>query len=438
MEKSVIIIGAGISGLVAARELARQHWEVTVLEARERVGGRIHTVMGPGNRPVELGAEFVHGQDNITWEHIRQDHLRTVEVPDLHWQLHNGSLTANHHFWEQLGEASKRINTLTPDQDFQSFLDQAWSLSPNAKWLAKEYVEGFHAADADRISIHALAKAEAAAERQQGTHQYRIADGYMTLFHSIREELKQKDVRIELSTVAKTLKWEPGQIEISAETEAGLREFHAECAIVTLPLSVMQNPSGRGYLRMDPDTGKDAAVQQLAMGSVSKVTLLFSVRFWPVEDFGFIHARDRAFPTWWSNQVPTMITGWSGGPRARRLNRCPVEEIFSEALRALSEIFKVEESRIREALVGRYTHNWDADPFALGAYSYTPARAGTLPGVLAAPVGRTIFFAGEATDMGGDSGTVHGAINSGTRAAREVLEASQQRNARPSRVHAHA
>jgi monoamine oxidase len=438
VKKSVIVIGAGIAGLTAASQLARKGWQVTVLEARNRLGGRIHTIMSTDNVPIEVGAEFVHGENNATWQQIRAARLHTLEVPDRHWYWSQGSLRENPKFWDELQEVLARINTLTPDQDFQSFLDQAWSLGPKAKWLAKEYVEGFHAADSNRVSVHALAQAEAAAQREEGTRQFRIAQGYAALVTAIGHNLKRRGGRIEFQTIATRIQWDPGEVQVTAETVGAMRVFRAHRVIISIPLSLMQEESSRAHLRIEPGIGKERAIQELAMGSVCKIALQFRTRFWPVENFGFIHANDKAFPTWWSVPNLAMVTAWSGGPRARRLNQEPAEVVLSEAIRALSGIFNVDKQQVQDALLGSYSHNWDQDPFALGGYSYIPARAGEMPRLLAAPVGQTLFFAGEATDTEGDQGTVHGAIATGQRAAREVLDSIRKRNAPVPHVHANA
>ncbi len=409
-----------------------------MLEARDRAGGRIHSVAGAGGMPFELGAEFVHGEVSSTWEKIRASRLHTVEVPDRHWQMRDGGLSENPNFWKDLGETIERLNTLTPDQDFQSLLDQAWSLRPEAKWLAKEYVEGFHAADAAQISVHALVKAEEASEREKGSRQFRVVEGYSALVQAVCEGLLHKQVRLQFNTVAGKLQWEPGQVEVTAKTASGTQVFQADRCVITLPLGVLQNETGPGALRIEPSAEKERPIKDLAMGSVCKVILQFRMQFWPVENFGFIHAKDSAFPTWWSAPTGTVLTGWSGGPRARRLNQASPDEVLSEALRALSSIFKMEPERIENLLVGGRTHNWDKDPFALGAYSYTPARAGEMPHLLAAPVADTLFFAGEATDTQGDQGTVHGAINTGHRAARSVLQSWRKRKTSVFRIQAAA
>lgn len=179
-EKSVLIVGAGAAGLAAAQQVSQRGFEVTILEARDRAGGRIHTLEAQGV-PIELGAEFVHGEKNATWQLIREAGLKTQEVPDRHWRVTNGEWEKDSDFWNELSELTEKIATKAPDEDFQSLLNRSRDLDEKTKWLAKEYVEGFHAADPKRMSIQALKRAEEAAEEEEGTRQFRTADGYLKL-----------------------------------------------------------------------------------------------------------------------------------------------------------------------------------------------------------------------------------------------------------------
>jgi len=432
MEDHIIILGAGISGLVAARELAGRKRTITLLEARQRIGGRIHTVMSAtGNNQVELGAEFVHGSEHATWQFLRAARIHNEEVPDRHWSSSNGHWRENLNFWDSLSQVTDRINEATPDQDFQSFIDQAWSLPQPIKRLAQEYVEGFHAADAGRISVHALAQSEAAAEREEGTRQFRVVDGYSQLLQWIWKDLRKRDVQTRFGVTAKQILWEPGRIEILARTEKGPESFTGRCVICTLPLSVLQHTTADHFLDFSPSCEKEKAIAGLAMGQVCKITLQFRERFWPVDNFGFLHSHDRWFPTWWSSSMGLFLTGWAGGPRARSLNLLPPEEILAEAVKSLSELCQLEAKRIHDLLVSSYTHNWQTDPCSLGAYSYTPEKMMEAPRQLGAPVEDTLFFAGEATDVEGGQGTVQGAIRSGQRVAQEVKKALKQKVAAP-------
>jgi monoamine oxidase len=421
-ENSVLIIGAGAAGLAAAETLARAGRRVTLLEGRRRTGGRIHTILAQGGKvPVELGAEFVHGEKVCTWEIIRAAKLRTHRMPDRHWRFTNGALVEDPSFYKELDHVLGKINPAGPDRDAQSFLAQAEGLSDSARRLATDYVEGFHAAPASRMSIHALAKAEEAAEQEEGMGQFRLAKGYSVLLQLFGERLPALGAEIHLNTVVKAVSWKPGHVEVVAQTPTGRHSFHAPQAIVTLPLGVLQT-QGPEAVVFEPGLGdKEEAIQGLAMGAVVKLTLQFRSRFWPVENFGFIHADEAELFTWWSDERGPVLIGWSGGPRAERLNRAGRDSLVAEALRTLARLFQVEPARIQDLLVATFTHDWVNDPFARGAYSYPPVGMGNMPRVLAAPLAGTLFFAGEATSALGDLGTVHGAFASGRRAAQELL-----------------
>lgn len=419
---SVLVIGGGAAGLMAARELAKAGAEVELLEARNRLGGRIHTILSRGGSyPVELGAEFIHGSENEVWPLIEAARLRTHQVPDRHWRPGPAGLVRQKKFWQQLEEVFRRINLAAPDQDLRSFIDQAWSLSPETKKLALNYVEGFHAAPSERISIHALAKAEAAAEREDATRAFRITNGYGAMVAWLAGELQKLGVRLLTETTVRAVRWRPGQVEVIAQTSSGDRVFRAGSAVVALPLGVLQghNP---GALVFEPGLpGKEKAIQGLAMGAVVKVTLEFRMRFWPAANFGFLHCDDRWLPTWWSDERGPVLTGWGGGPRAMEFARKGRDAMLQHAFRVLAGLFKLPGERIQDCLVAAHYHDWSADEFSRGAYSYTPAHMGDLPRYLGAPVKDTLFFAGEATDTEGDQGTVHGALRSGSRVAREIL-----------------
>ena len=140
---SVIIIGAGVAGLAAASELSAAGVNTTIIEARERPGGRIYTIEGLEGIPIELGAEFIHGRKNNTWKLIRAAHLQTHEVRDRHWTAEPGGPIQNKKFWEELSTVTDQIDPAQPDMDFESWL-AITSARDSAKWLAREYVAGFH------------------------------------------------------------------------------------------------------------------------------------------------------------------------------------------------------------------------------------------------------------------------------------------------------
>lgn len=144
---------------------------------------------------------------------------------------------------------------------------------------------------------------------------------------------------------------------------------------------------------------------------------------------GFLFAPKREFPTWWTMlpQEAPVLTAWAAGPRAEALSRYDSGERKRRALGVLAEIFEMEFERLEKLVDEAFTHDWQSDPFSRGAYSYFLVGGAEAARKLAKPIAGTLFFAGEATDFSGHNGTVHGALASGTRAAKEVLRTRSQR-----------
>ena len=162
------------------------------------------------------------------------------------------------------------------------------------------------------------------------------------------------------------------------------------------------------------------------MGNVVKAILCFDEPFWmdhDMEKLSFLHLRNQPFPVFWSTMplITPVLTGWAGGPAADALAGASQPQILNSALQSLAASFGISTPKLRARLKKSFVVDWKSDPFALGAYSYTPAGNLDARQVLAQPIEDTLFFAGEATHTGGFSGTVHGAIATGRRAADEVL-----------------
>jgi monoamine oxidase len=423
-EKSALVIGAGIAGLAAAYHLARSGWDVGILEGRDRIGGRIWTFRDTlASGPIELGAEFVHGEKVETWDFIRRAGLATHEVALRQWHTRDGRLTQDDSFADEFGQLTQRIDLAAPDKSVQAFLDQATDIRDPTRWQLREYVEGFHAADLTRMSVQALARAEQAAETVEGTRQFRITQGYGALLDWLRAELGVRGVKVHCQTVVKAVRWMSRAVEVLAETSGGKQSFAAAAVIVTVPLGVLKD-EGPASLAFQPELpGKVEALAGLEMGNVMKVVLRFKSRFWPVENFGFIHSTDEWLPTWWADERGALLTGWAGGPRAQRLNSAEEAFLRTRAIRALSRIFEVETKRVAGLLEKLHVHHWTQDPWARGAYSYIGVGGMDAPRRLAEPVEHTVFFAGEALAEPGQQGTVHGAIASGRRAAESLMQA---------------
>jgi monoamine oxidase len=437
---SVLIIGAGAAGLAAARDLAATGAQVTILEARDRIGGRVHTIQDESlSLPIELGAEFVHGKHHALFDLLESSRTAFSDVTDRHWYFENGVLSRSHDFWNKLTALFDLMSKEKPDQTFAKFLDSLPGdpETLRAKAVATRYVQGFHAADIKRAGVHGLIAANEAEDETGGNHSFRVLAGYETVLQRLTEEAKQRGAIVQVNATVSEIHWSKNRVEAGCLLRERQHRFSASRAVITLPLGVLQQKSSaRGAVRFVPalPEEKQNAIQKIPMGHVFRIVLVFHKRFWEGLDIpgtgaqedsgqlGFIHNPEAAIPTWWTLlplHAPVLV-GWAGGTGAEKFAGKSEGDLVSEALHSLKKIFGGSETNLRKMLVSSYMHDWNADPFSRGAYAYLPVNGLDLQQELARPVQETIFFAGEATSVG-HIGTVHGAIESGQRAAKEVL-----------------
>lgn len=402
----VIIIGAGAAGLAAARDLAGKR--IAIVEARDRVGGRIHT-LHPNDLalPIELGAEFIHGEAEATFSIVESAALLAYQLPDDHWWSRDGELEEID-FWEELEQLLAKIPKGKRDQSFDDFL-RAQRVSPRVRDLACGFVEGYHAAHAERISAQSLRTSDGETTAQK---QFRIANGYDSLIAWLRAGVSDPH-SLRLGTPVSEVRWKKGEVEVITAKET----LRARAALITVPLGVLKGNA----LRFVPELGeKKKAIDKLEVGHVVKIVFRFREPFWN-GPFNFVHSNDRFMPTWWTcapARAP-LLTGWAGGHAAEALLAVGEEAMMERALDSLARIFGVKRSLLDRTLVGTWTHDWQRDPFSRGAYSYSGVGGVDAHKALAKPVQSTLFFAGEATN-GEQTGTVAGAIVSGRAAARRI------------------
>lgn len=426
-DADLIIVGAGVAGLAAARELHRAGAKVLILEARDRIGGRILTRREDAVAlPNELGAEFIHGRPPSIFDLIAAAGLSAVEIFDHRLFFDDGALRPLDNFWEIIAAVDKQIDP-SADVTYEDFLESAQAPAFH-KLIAKSYVEGFNAANAALISAPAIALADRAAERIDGQRQFRLPAGYDSVVHELAKVLPEDCLRRE--HVVREVKWKRRQVEVRCVSRGDEVRLHAGSLITTLPLALLRlHPDQRGGVHFDPPlTAKWEALTRLQVGQVVKVIMHFRERFW--EDPGVVGApigvalcRDALFPTVWTMRplAENVLIAWAGGPAAERLLGRPPAALRASAINSLSTTFRTPAPRIASQLMAFHFHDWSADPFARGAYTYPGVGGIKAAQTLSEPLAGTLFFAGEATDFEGANGTVHGAIESGYRAAREFL-----------------
>jgi len=435
----VLGIGAGVAGLAAARSLCAAGIKVCLLEARDRVGGRIHTIHGPSLPvPIELGAEFIHGRPPTIIAIAEKGGLKIQKMPGRHEYWQEGKRVRQDDVFGKIDEIFERMSDPgLPDQTFSAFLGQ---INPNqeARQWATDYVEGFNAARADRISTRSLAYESRAQQTIGGDRAFRFSQGYHCLVDWLWQECASCGVILHLDTVASTVDWRRGHVEVTARVSTNHSTQHifsAERAIITVPLGVLKAPEespGAICFRPQPPS-LYAALDQLEMGYATRVTLRFRPGFRELHpalvESGFIYSSEDAFPTWWSlperpgTRITPGVTGWAGGSKAERLTGLSDAQLARRAMKSLAEIVGARFDAMRKDVEAWYVHNWNADPFARGAYSFARVRGLEARRILSEPVENTLFFAGEAADTEGHAATVHGAIASGQRAAQQILSA---------------
>ncbi len=393
-----------------------------MLEARRRLGGRIHTLHDPLTPiPVELGAEFVHGRHPLIWQAVESGILPALELTAEHLSVRNGRPESFD--WEQT-DALLAGMASAPDQSFRQYLAAA-NPPPDVRRAATGYIEGFNAARAESIGTRGLALAQEAADRIQGDRAWRLAGGYSSLVRYLWRGIDHARCTVHFDAVVETVEWRRGHVRMLTRTAAGARVFEAPRAIVTVPLGVLQ----AGAIRFEPEPAAlREACAALVMGHAARLVLRFRRSVWediePLRDAGFFHSGEAWMPTWWT-ALPVrapVLTAWTGGPGAEQSPAHP-RQWLPGALGSLGRILGRPPETLAAELLNWHAHNWSADPFSRGAYSYV--RPGGLPAQarFGEPIEGTLCFAGEAVDAQGHSSTVHGALASGERAASCMMSA---------------
>jgi monoamine oxidase len=442
----VLIVGAGIAGLAAAQVLAKAGQTCLLLEARDRIGGRIWTVRDSASPlPIELGAEFIHGRPKATWQLLRQAGHTAYEVPFENYELRGRRLVRAEHFPRELDRAMNGLARLGPeDVSFAEYLRQhrAESKFAHARRLATHFVQGFDAADPELISARSLAEEQEQLGNLDEDTQFRLIDGYGALIDYLFQSLDRAKVELQLNSIVEEIEWRQSKISAHCRNNATQQMHQARRCIITLPVSLLQSARSAqaGAIRFSPEVPSvRSAADQLVMGPVMKVTFVFREPFWQqrfavrsigpdqcLSDAVFFHQPSAQFPTWWTTRPvqSSLLTAWCGGPKARALSGFSHDAIVDTAVASLEKLFGRRRDWLRSMIEATHTHDWQTDPFSAGAYSYVKVGGIRARGQLAKPIGQTLFFAGEATDTTGQASTVAGAIASGQRAARQLLAAS--------------
>jgi monoamine oxidase len=414
----IIVIGAGAAGLMAARELGRAGKKVTVLEARDRCGGRIDPLPAADfGYPAEGGAEFVHGEAPVTRALLREAGPSLLPIQGTQRTVIEGKLSNEDSIEIHEARLHTALEELKEDLAVAEFLRRNFAGSEYARLRRsiERMVEGYDAADPERAST--LALRDEWMDEGRST-QVRIAGGYGSLVDFLAKGCRSQGAGIKLKTVVKAIDY----AGVGAIVRCANGDAHAcDAVVLTVPLPLLKDIALPSMERE-----RAAAAAHIGFGNVIKILMRFETRWWLDErtdlaDLTFLLSEER-IPVWWT-QHPTelpVLTGWFGGPKTAGMAHLDEQGLTEAGLASLADIFGLDPKQLARSLVAAKAINWAKDRFARGAYSYATTETRAAQSVLSTPTG-AVFYSGEALYRGRDMGTVEAALASGLETARTVL-----------------
>jgi monoamine oxidase len=438
---SILIIGGGISGLTSAKRLLDLGHQVTILEADQRLGGRIHTVRGKFSQPVEMGAEFIHGKQPLTFALMKEARCNSVLRKGNHYTIINDDIDKGDLVDEEWNALMRELNKLQEDTDLANFLETRFG-SPEYEGLrerVRRFAEGFDIADVDRVSAIALRNEWSNNDEE---HQYHVAGGYQKLIHYLEKKLLVMGGTIHTGSKVEEIRWRKGKVAAVLENGS---THDAEKIIITVSLGILK----KGGIRFDPPIPEqEEAFRNIGFGGVIKFLFEFKESFWQnpspetyggqalscraLKNLSFVFS-DASVPTWWTQRPDEfpLLTGWLGGP-ASFAARKDIDALYKNAEHSLCYILKCSPALLRSQLNHWHIVNWTEESNHCGAYSYPMVRTPEARKFLLTPIEDTLYFAGEGIHDGESSGTVEAALASGMRVAEMIRQiGSQNTNFRP-------
>jgi monoamine oxidase len=413
----VIIIGAGISGLIAYDELQKFEKRILLLESSNKVGGRIYTHKNNFSSPVELGAELIHTHDATTWNYVKKYNLKTYKMPILFrkkGKIYDNPFKKNDlksidisklplpFFNENALDYLNRVNLNDEKPFFFDFLNL--DDEPLEKWSAMEFFE---------LYMHYYTYGDT-----YGENDYRIIGGYSQITNNLA---KGKEIKL----MYRVTKIDYTKEKILVYTSFEDKEIIFECkkCICTVPLGVLK----KKLIEFKPELPnyKIEIIEKMQTVDVVKLSYEFEQNSLTQVSESIVDMNSNP-PFWWSssggelNINTQIITGWAGGDNARKLLELNDELRLKKGLDSLFKTLTLNQIKP----INSITYNWNKDINTLGAYSHNPPLTNGFEKLLALPINNKLFFCGEAYSLD-DSATVHGAIDTAFRVVKEIVDSEK-------------
>lgn len=414
---NICVIGAGLSGLYAAYLLKNEGFEVKVLEASDKAGGRIRTLQGFAEAPVELGAEYIHGQYSLFYNYVEYLGTAYAVQKGKSYLYHNGRVRnlkklarENNHIKKALKFFDKQWKYRGEEVTVETYLArQEWY--PEARDLMEVFAAEFGTSN-QRLGMRSLAINES--RWTSGNKDFKAKAG---LYSTLQEFLDCLADDIQYNTPVVTVDYAAGKPLV--EDLAG-NLYRPDVVLITVPLGILKE----GSLKFQPElpVAKRHAITTLGIDNVIKVVMKFKKSFWKKKMFELYGGR--VCPLYyvpWTRTEDTenLLVGYITGEKAEQMQQTrnnSIEPVVNE----LDTMFG---QKIASANLEKYAFmDWGSEQYIKGGYSYDTPLSEGLREELARPVGGTVFFAGEATEFNGHNATLQGAMHSAERAVNEIME----------------
>ena len=422
----VIVIGAGASGIYAAHLLMKQGVDVIILEASNRIGGRMMSNTSFADFPIELGAEEIHGRRSILYDlasYISPGNLVEHEGKDFYWMNNllrdEQNLLSQSEYAGEVETMFQLIDSLGTYPEENKLLSQYlvdFPLNSILHPIINALVANEYGSSNNRIGMLALKEAEAG--YSSGNENFGLNGiSFWNLFERAFSDAIGKVV---LNEPVQTIDYSGSNIRIKSIHGS---EYSADRVLVTIPLAILKNNSIE-FLPSLPSE-KIQAIQSIEMGNGIKIILKFTSPFWEQSTRSILGAS--IVPEYWVTNADkssngNYLTAFIMGESADQLALLSEDAAIQELLTELSSMYP--NSNVQSLYSGEFLYkNWANEPYIGGAYSFPSINSAGQRENLAASVSNKLFFAGEATNFNGHLATVHGAMETGYRAAVEILNA---------------